>query len=628
MRSFSDEINELNIRNIYPFHMPGHKRRMELKNPYDIDITEIDGYDNLHNPEGIINELEDRISGLYDEKRKFIYKSYILVNGSTCGILSAISAVTAYGDRILMARNSHKSAYNAACIRGLDVSYIYPEYIEKLGMNSVIAPEELADKLCSGKNASIIDENNYTDRIKVPNVHDYTKKNNPYKAVYITSPTYEGIVSDISRLSKTVHDMEIPFIVDEAHGAHFGLAAGFPDTAIKNGADIVIQSIHKTLMGMTQTAVLHVSNEAVSSKRVDIGKLEYYLRVYQSSSPSYVLMASVDECVRFLENKERKGVLFNKYLDRLKLIHNTSKKWKDIHIFLPEAQDSVDRDKIFDHDCGKLVIYSEGGCMSGRKIYDILRDKYGLQLEMALGRYCLAMTSCMDSDEGVGRLIAALDEIDKDICKGCTFDNEEQSLAMQEMNYACEASKDDKSSYIESPQDNENANVEALQYNENTDIEAPQDGENADIEAPQDNENADILTSQNEANADIQSSQNGERTYIAGSKNREEASYYCAADKEHGKKSGYALWTQGQKRVEKKYTISQAFEMRKVLKRISDGDIAGDYGYVYPPGIPFIVPGEIVTKEIICDIINAKLSGYEVHGVEFKDAVPYMNCVV
>lgn len=617
MRSFSDEINELNIRNIYPFHMPGHKRRMELKNPYDIDITEIDGYDNLHNPEGIINELEDRISGLYDEKRKFIYKSYILVNGSTCGILSAISAVTAYGDRILMARNSHKSAYNAACIRGLDVSYIYPEYIEKLGMNSVIAPEELADKLCSGKNAGIIDENNYTDRIKVPNVHDYTKKNNSYKAVYITSPTYEGIVSDISRLSKTVHDMEIPFIVDEAHGAHFGLAAGFPDTAIKNGADIVIQSIHKTLMGMTQTAVLHVSNEAVSSKRVDIGKLEYYLRVYQSSSPSYVLMASVDECVRFLENKERKGVLFNKYLDRLKLIHNTSKKWKDIHIFLPEAQDSVDRDKIFDYDCGKLVIYSEGGCMSGRKIYDILRDKYGLQLEMALGRYCLAMTSCMDSDEGFGRLIAALDEIDKDICKGCTFDNEEQSLSMQEMNYACEASKDDKNSYIESPQDNENANVEALQYNENTDIEAPQD-----------NENADILTSQNEANADIQSSQDGERTYIAGSKNREEASYYCAADKEHGKKSGYALWTQGQKRVEKKYTISQAFEMRKVLKRISDGDIAGDYGYVYPPGIPFIVPGEIVTKEIICDIINAKLSGYEVHGVEFKDAVPYMNCVV
>ena len=99
------------------------------------------------------------------------------------------------------------------------------------------------------------------------------------------------------------------------------------------------RSIHKTLMGMTQTAVLHVSNEAVSSKRVDIGKLEYYLRVYQSSSPSYVLMASVDECVRFLENKERKCVLFNKYLDRLKLIHNTSKKWKDIHIFLPEAQD-------------------------------------------------------------------------------------------------------------------------------------------------------------------------------------------------------------------------------------------------------------------------------------------------
>ena len=147
MKSFADKINELNTQHVYPFHMPGHKRRMELINPYDIDITEIDGYDNLHNPEGMIKQLEDRISGMYDEKHEFIEKSYVLVNGSTCGILSAISAVTQYGDRILMARNSHKSAYNAVYIRGLDADYIYPEYIKWLGMNAAIEPDRLRNIL-------------------------------------------------------------------------------------------------------------------------------------------------------------------------------------------------------------------------------------------------------------------------------------------------------------------------------------------------------------------------------------------------------------------------------------------------------------------------------------------------
>ena len=157
-----------------------------------------------------------------------------------------------------------------------------------------------------------------------------------YKAVYITSPTYEGIVCDIAELSKITHESGIPLIVDEAHGAHFGLADGFPDTAIKHGADIVIQSIHKTLMGMTQTALLHVSSEAVISGRVDIDKLEYFLRLYQTSSPSYVLMASVDECVSVLERRENRNELFKSYMDKIDRIHKKSKKWKDIHIFAPD----------------------------------------------------------------------------------------------------------------------------------------------------------------------------------------------------------------------------------------------------------------------------------------------------
>lgn len=573
MEHFAKKINDLNRENVYPFHMPGHKRRMELCDSYSIDITEIDGYDNLHSPEGMIKELEDRICHLYDCEHKFIEKSYVLVNGSTCGILAAISAVTNYGDKILMARNSHKSAYNAVCIRGLDADYIYPEYISLLGMNGVTALESLknslqqSDKDIFFRNSIDIVKDNSENCNQVPMVNDGCggggnkkrkdrKKYTEYRAVYITSPTYEGIVSDIVALSQLVHEYGIPLIVDEAHGAHFGLAEGFPDTAIRNGADIVIQSIHKTLMGMTQTAVLHVSSEAVAEGRVDIDKLEYYLRVYQSSSPSYVLMSSVDECVSVLENEKNRKELFNRYLKMLETIHSRAKKWKDIHIFLPESMENVDREKIFAYDCGKLVIYSDSGCMSGKELYDILRNKYNLQLEMSLGRYCLAMTSCMDSDEGFDRLATALEEIDNSICEKQSDHNQEEKCILQG-NYTVQ----DK--YIGSMSKNNDA---------------------------------------------------------------------CMSDKlkKAAKNNVYSnvdIWVQGHRKVEKKYTIAQAFEMKKQLKKMMEGDIVGDYGYVYPPGIPFIVPGEVVTKDIICDIINAKASGYEVHGVEFDCDVPYMRCI-
>ena len=528
MKSFADKINELNTQQVYPFHMPGHKRRMELVNPYNIDITEIDGYDNLHNPEGMIKQLEDRITVMYDEKHEFIEKSYVLVNGSTCGILSAISAVTQYGDRILMARNSHKSAYNAVCIRGLEADYIYPEYIEGLGMNAGIEPGRLSNILTCIKAGTGTENANHGKKSYSYEDEEKSEITGKYKAAYITSPTYEGIVCDIAELSKITHESGIPLIVDEAHGAHFGLAEGFPDTAIKHGADIVIQSIHKTLMGMTQTALLHVSSEAVASGRVDIDKLEYFLRLYQSSSPSYVLMASVDECVSVLERREHRSEIFKSYLDKIEKIHKKSESWKDIHIFAPERTGNVDKKIIYDYDRGKLVIYSESGAMSGREIYDMLRNKYALQLEMSLGRYCLAMTSCMDSDVGFDRLAVALSEIDEYIC-------------MNLLKHNCP---------------DEDGKKEGFNIN---------------------------------------------------------------------KKSG--IWTQGQRRIEKKYTIAQAFEMPREMKAAEAGDISGDYGYVYPPGIPFIVPGEVVTKEILCDIINAKVSGYEVHGVDFRNDMPYMKCV-
>lgn len=496
MNAFWKKINVLNEAGIYPFHMPGHKRKMVSDNPYLIDITEIDGYDNLHNPKGMIAELEERISNIYKSE-----KSYVLVNGSTCGILAAVSAVTNYGDAVLMARNSHKSAYNAVCIRGLRADYVYPGYISKPGMNAGISVQAVEDMLEEGR-----------------------KKNIKYRAVYITSPTYEGVVSDVEEIAARVHEYGAFLIVDEAQGAHFGLSPEFPGSAVGCNADIVIQSIHKTLMGMTQTAILH------ASKAAPIEKLEYYLRVYQSSSPSYVLMASVDECIRVLEEDALKSgtgrsALMESYAERLNRVYDASGAWNDIAVYTPKQADIVDKKLLYDFDCGKLVIFSKSGSLSGKQIYDILREKYRLQPELSLKGYCLAMTSCMDSDEGFDRLIKALGEMDSRL----------------------------SGEGINAPEKDECESEEMRQKNIN------------------------II---------------------------------------------------GQQHTESVYTIAAAFEGNKEERELTENMVAADYGYVYPPGIPFIVPGERVTNEIICDIIKAKEAGYEVHGVDFKNGRPYMKVLI
>ncbi len=118
------------------------------------------------------------------------------------------------------------------------------------------------------------------------------EENPDTEAVIIVSPTYEGVVSDIEKIAQVVHEKTIPLIVDEAHGAHFPFSGIFPKPALECGADIVVQSLHKTAPSLTQTALLHVKGELV-----DLEKLERYLQMYQSSSPSYVFMASIERCV-------------------------------------------------------------------------------------------------------------------------------------------------------------------------------------------------------------------------------------------------------------------------------------------------------------------------------------------
>lgn len=397
-RTLYERLKEYSSEDYYPFHMPGHKRIPDESfnsiSPYTYDITEIDGFDNLHEPVGILKERMEKAGSFYESG-----KSYYLVNGSTCGILAAISACSHINsstginkdntnkanNKILMARNSHKAAYNAVFINELEAVYVYPDLIEEYGINGGISPEKVNEILQSEAQEGSLDN---------------------LSCVYITSPTYEGVVSDILSISKICHKYGKPLIVDEAHGAHFSMHKDFPISALELGADIVIQSLHKTLPSLTQTAILHIGKNSLIEER----EVERYLSIFQTSSPSYVLMASIDECIdRLMEDT---FLPFDRLKRQISELHKKSNQFTNIRLL---GREIIGKNSVYDFDISKLVIFPKSNQYNGQYLYERLLEKYHLQLEMASLSYCLAMTSINDSDEGFSRLFSALDDIDREI---------------------------------------------------------------------------------------------------------------------------------------------------------------------------------------------------------------------
>ncbi len=357
----------------YPFHMPGHKRRkLDFENPYKIDVTEIDGFDNLHHAEGILSKAQQRLADLYHSK-----KSYYLVNGSTGGILSAVGALVKAGDQIVIARNCHKSVYNAVKLFNLKVSYVYPDLMS-CGIQGNIDPARVEYILKSNKNVRL---------------------------VIITSPTYDGIVSDISKISDISHKYNAYLIIDEAHGAHFSFSSYFPESAVRLGADLVVQSLHKTLPCFTQSAALHAAGE-----RVDYIRLEEMLRIFQTSSPSYILMAGMEKCIRMLQDSGKQ--LFYEYAGNLDNFYNKCSSLKCLHIL---TEEDFDKSGYFKIDRSKILISTINASINGHQLYQKLLEQYHLQMEMYSDQYVLAMTSLMDIQEGYTRLINALIEIDHEL---------------------------------------------------------------------------------------------------------------------------------------------------------------------------------------------------------------------
>ena len=360
-----DRLTEYGDSDYYGFHMPGHKRNSSFMKeglPYGIDITEIEGFDDLHHAQGILREAQDRAASVFGAK-----ETHFLVNGSTVGILSAILGCTHKGDKILIARHCHKSVHHAVYLNELIPRYLYPKFDGRKHINGEIAAADVK-KALEGE----------------PDI----------RAVVIVSPNYDGVVSDVKSIAEIVHRHEIPLIVDEAHGAHFGFHPYFPERANRLGADVVINSLHKTLPSLTQTALLHINGDYADGRR-----LRNYLDMLQSSSPSYVLMASLDACVNWLAQEGKAG--FDHYVERLEELRDGLRGLQKLRI-LETAH----------YDKSKLVISVDRTKMSSKELYNKLLSDFHLQMEMTAGTYVLAMTSVADSDVGFERLKNALFAID------------------------------------------------------------------------------------------------------------------------------------------------------------------------------------------------------------------------
>jgi len=246
-------------------HVPGHKNGIlstlpqEMKTALIYDVTELSGLDDFHHPEEAILKAEQLLSETYQSER-----SFFLVNGSTVGNLAMIYATCKRNEKIIVQRNAHKSIFHALELVGATPIYVTPEWDEKTQTYTSVSLETLKESL---------------------------QQHNEVKAVVLTYPTYYGITSnELKTQIDLCHSMNIPVLVDEAHGAHLIASNNFPASAIELGADVVVQSAHKTLPAMTMASFLHVK-----SKLVNVEKVNQYLRMLQSSSPSYLLLASLDD---------------------------------------------------------------------------------------------------------------------------------------------------------------------------------------------------------------------------------------------------------------------------------------------------------------------------------------------
>ena len=403
--SLYHDLIEYTDKHYTPLHMPGHKRNPSFPQPdaYKSDITEIPGFDSLYEESGPLLALKERVQRLYHSEN-----SFLLVNGSTGGLLTAIRSATKQGDTVLMARNCHCAVYHAIRMFGLHAEYIQPdcdEYgiAEGIRLEQVQRALESINATSSGSSAT---ETHSAPTCKRPSL------------VILTSPTYEGRLSELKAIADYLHEQNIPLLVDEAHGAHLSLHPAFEGSAVAAGTDLVVQSLHKTLPALTQTALLHVNGSLVSLDRIRTN-----FKMLQTSSPSFLLLSSVDQCISALE--ERADELFLALQQNLLNFYEITKRLKQLHVITPAKYESPrDMTRPSADTASQLVpltcdpsriVVTTPPALTGLQLTERLKKDFGIELEASAPRHIIAITGIADTEETFERFAKALLAIDADL---------------------------------------------------------------------------------------------------------------------------------------------------------------------------------------------------------------------
>ena len=363
-----------NEKNLLPLHMPGHQRKRDMGTalPYAYDYTEVEELDNLHAPEGILQEAMNRTAAYYG-----CSDCFYLVNGSSSGLQAGIFTLLEEGDEVVVARNCHRSVFYALSLRKAKIHFLLPEFWE--------------DFFCFGS-------------VSLKEVERLLREFPKSKALIFTSPSYEGVVSDVEGIARLCHENGLSLLVDEAHGAHFSPKRGtsFPESAISLGADLVVQSPHKTLCSLTQSAWILGNGQRYSRE-----KLSFYLSVFQTTSPSYPLMLSLEKATTLLE-REREALFA---------------RWKEVMIGFREKARTLSyfsflwekEEACFAMDFTKIFLRALGipRLRLGKDLARLLREDYGIESEMHSGENLLLMTGPFISEDELDRLFIALKDIER-----------------------------------------------------------------------------------------------------------------------------------------------------------------------------------------------------------------------